>query len=153
MLEPRYRNAILLTWDGDAATARQWELGPSPSGDGLGLMAGWTVPSEQGGVPPAVARTFARAMARRGRVTFPCSTIAAPSGEGGGAEACWRPVRAAGDDHALFAQEAGNFGARLGRLLSGLGARPSGSSCRRLRTLDVSRAGLANAASPRTFAP
>lgn len=75
MLELGYRNAILLAWDVDASKERQWELGPFSSSDGLRVIAGWTVASEEGGVPPAVARTFARAMTRYGRVTFPCSTI------------------------------------------------------------------------------
>jgi hypothetical protein len=110
MLELEYRNAILLTWEVDAATQGQWALGSFPSGDGLGVIAGWTVASEEGGVPPPVARTFARAMTRYGRVTFPCSTIEAPSGDKQDVEACWRQVRAKGDDHALFAQEAGTGG-------------------------------------------
>src|SRR5262245_14104239 len=130
MLELGYRNAILLTWDGDAATRGQWELGPFPSGDGLGVMAGWTVASEEGGVPPAVARTFARAMTRYGRVTFPCSTIEAPSGDKQDAEACWRQVRAEGDDHALFAQGVGKGGGSGGwdRLFSFGGALGGGKT-------------------------
>lgn len=129
MLELGYRNAILLAWDVDATTERQWELGPFSSGDGLRVMAGWTVASEEGGVPPAVARTFARAMTRYGRVTFPCSTIEVHSEDKQDVEAWWRRVRAKGDDHALFAREAGTGGAssrswhRLFSMGGGLGGR------------------------------
>jgi hypothetical protein len=110
MLEFGYRNAILLVWDVDATTERQWELGPFSSSDGLRVMAGWTVVSEEGGVPPAVARTFARAMTRYGRVTFPCSTIDVHSEDKQDVEALWRQVQAKGDDHAWFAREGGTGG-------------------------------------------
>lgn len=109
-MELGYRNAILLAWDVDAATERRWELGPFSSSDGLRLIAGWTVASEEGGVPPTVARTFARAMTRYGRVTFPCSTIEVHSEEKQDMEPCWRQVRAKGDDHALIAREPGTGG-------------------------------------------
>jgi len=109
-LEVGHRNAIILTWDGQAAADRFWDLGPFPAGDGLGAMAGWTSASEDGGVPPVVARTFARAMTRHGRVTFPCSTIQPPAGHTRDVEAGWQQVRAGGDDHAWFTQEAGKTG-------------------------------------------
>lgn len=123
MLELGYRNAILLAWDLDATTERQWELGPFSSGDGLRGIVGWTVASEEGGVPPAVARTFARTMTRYGRVTFPCSTIEVQSEDKQDVEECWRLVRAKGDDHALFAREAGTGGSssRKGRGLFSIG--------------------------------
>jgi len=128
MLERGYRNAILLTSDVDAATGGHWELGPFPLSNGLGVMAGWTVASDEGGVPPAVAQAFARAMTRYGRVTFPCSTIDAPARDRRDGETRWRQVQAKGDNHALFAQEAAGEGGGSGawdRLFSvgrGLGA-------------------------------
>jgi hypothetical protein len=116
-LELGHRNAILLTGDVDTATGGLWGLGSFASYDGLRVMAGWTIASEEGGVPPVVARTFARAMTRYGRVTFPCSTIDTHSEDKQGVDARWCQVRAKGDDNAFFAQ-AGERRSRLslGRL-------------------------------------
>jgi hypothetical protein len=77
MLDGAYRSAILLT---DGPGERHWQLGAFPAGDGLGVMVGWTVESPEGGVPTSVARVLARAMARYGRITFPCSV--GPLGDG-----------------------------------------------------------------------
>lgn len=70
--------AILLT---DEAGERHWRLGPFPAGDGLGVMLGWTLEDPEGGVPKSVARAFARAMVRFGRVTFPCSSRPSTKGD------------------------------------------------------------------------
>lgn len=77
MLERADRSAIVLT---DEPGERHWQLGTFPPGDGLGVMIGWTVESPEGGVPTTVARALVRAMARCGRITFPCS--AGPLGQG-----------------------------------------------------------------------
>lgn len=76
MSERAYISAILLT---DEPGERHWELGAFPTGDGLGVMVGWTVESPEGGVPASVAAVLVRAMARCGRITFPCSIK--PSGD------------------------------------------------------------------------
>jgi hypothetical protein len=77
MSDGAYRSAILLT---DDPGERHWGLGAFPTGDGLGVMVGWTVESPEGGVPTSVARVLVRAMARYGRITFPFS--AGPAGDG-----------------------------------------------------------------------
>jgi hypothetical protein len=70
MLDAAYRNAIILT---DEPGERHWRLGVFPPGDGLGVMIGWTVESSEGAVPKSVASALVHAMARCGRITFPCS--------------------------------------------------------------------------------
>ena len=77
MLDAAYRGAILLT---DEPGERHWQLGAFPAGDGLGVKVGWTVESLDGEVPTRVAKALVRAMARCGRITFPCSSR--PSGDG-----------------------------------------------------------------------
>jgi hypothetical protein len=81
MLEKADRSTILLTSE---PGEWHWQLGAFPARDGLGVMAGWTVESPEVGVPASVARVFASAMARYGRITFPCSV-----GSLGGGDA-WR---------------------------------------------------------------
>ncbi len=86
---------IVLT--GDPAE-RYWQLGAFPAGDGLGVMAGWTLESPGGGVPAKVARVLAGAMARYGRITFPCSVGSLGSGDSWqmqGEDAVSRPAIAA----------------------------------------------------------
>ncbi len=95
MLEKADRSMIVLT--GDPAE-RYWQLGAFPAGDGLGVMAGWTLESPGGGVPAKVARVLAGAMARYGRITFPCSVGSLGSGDSWqmqGEDAVSRPAIAA----------------------------------------------------------
>jgi len=72
-----YTDAVLLT---DEVGEPHWRLGTFPSGDGLGVMVGWTVENPEGGVPTSVAHALVRAMARYGRITFARSIE--PLGEG-----------------------------------------------------------------------
>ncbi len=78
MLENADRSMIVLI--GEPAE-RHWQLGAFPAGDGLGVIAGWTVESPDGGVPASVARALAGAMARYGRITFPRSVGSLGSGD------------------------------------------------------------------------
>ena len=95
MLEEADRSTILLTGEPGEC---HWQLGAFPAGDGLGVMAGWTVESPDGGVPASVVRVFAEAMARYGRITFPCSVGSLGSGDSWrmrGEDAVSRPAIAA----------------------------------------------------------
>lgn len=76
-MDAAYGSAILLT---DEPGEQHWQLGAFPAGDGLGVMVGWAIESPDGGVPTCVAKALVRAMARCGRITFPCSSR--PSGGG-----------------------------------------------------------------------
>jgi hypothetical protein len=70
----------------DDASGPHWQLGSLPPPSGAFVLVGWTMEDAAGDVPPArVARAVARALARYGRATFPCSSVSA-DGPGD-----WRP--------------------------------------------------------------
>ena len=60
----------------------QWQLGRIHDAEGAFALIGWSSKDRDGAVPAAVVNTLSRALAKFGRVCFPCSEISVPRGSG-----------------------------------------------------------------------